>query len=478
MRSSIPLAALAASVLAFTLASCRDTTGPGGDDVLVCHFPTPGAGALAHIVSSELAEHVGHGDYVARLVVEKQRATGDSVHFARITDAIAAASESRAAHAELSAANCRIEILVGAGTFQGSSGATSDPTLERFPLVLDVPDVTLRGSFVMQIDQTNRATGLGTGGLTTTLAPVVPLAATAATASEPIIVVNAHPTGSQGHGTIVGGFVFQSGHAPDDAVRGGQAILSLRVHGLQILGNRFETGFTERVDLRASSAQVDRNYSTGVGGTCDICLAGPGDYSASDNRLVIGGIPGFLVTPATLLPVPSAMEQWVLPASAEVTATLTNNEVRDHLAKPVGAGIRFGAVGVGAPSVAGTVRATARGNNLVNNTFAMIVEAAFPVANTTLRGDITLTLQGNTLAASCQNNLLLSFSRHTTALGLGNAPYLRNSTYALTLGGDVAWSTAWYSHPAGLGNTLTVDGTAMPNGTLAAYDAAKACPAS
>jgi hypothetical protein len=151
--------------LACTLASCRDTTGPGSDDVLVCHFPTPGAGgALAHIVSSELAEHVGRGDYVARLVVEKQHATGDSVHFARITDAIAAASGSRAAHAELSAASCRIEIVVGAGTFQGSSGATSDPTLERFPLVLDVPDVTLCGSFVMQIDQTNRATGLGTGG--------------------------------------------------------------------------------------------------------------------------------------------------------------------------------------------------------------------------------------------------------------------------------------------------------------------------
>lgn len=45
-----------------------------------------------------------------------------------------------------------------------------------------------------------------------------------------------------------------------------------------------------------------------------------------------------------------------------------------------------------------------------------IVEAAFPVATGSLRSDIDLTLHGNALAAACQNNLLVSFRRHTTAL--------------------------------------------------------------
>jgi hypothetical protein len=50
-----------------------------------------------------------------------------------------------------------------------------------------------------------------------------------------------------------------------------------------------------------------------------------------------------------------------------------------------------------------------------------------------------------------------------------------NSTFRLALGGDVSWSDAWYSHPAGFGNTLVVDGQTIENGSRQFYDAA-GCP--
>jgi len=93
------------------------------------------------------------------------------------------------------------------------------------------------------------------------------------------------------------------------------------------------------------------------------------------------------------------------------------------------------------------------------------------VANTLLRSDVDVRLSGNTIAQSCQAKLLVSLSRHTTAMGLSNAPWLRNARFELSLGGDVAWDEAWYGHDAGYGNTLVVDGHAIANGRRHSYDA-------
>jgi len=384
----------------------------------------------------------------------------------------------RIARDEQTTGACRITIAVAAGSYRGSVTESADPALDRFPLVIDVPDVTLQGALQMQIGPSGRATGLGEteGGqeVASTILPS-PALRTQNSLSEPIIVINGHPDGFRGNGAMIEGFAFQSGHVGVDATFGGVAILSLRVLDLVVRGNRFEAEFSQSVDLRATSARVDHNHLSGTEDTCDLCFAGPGDYEATGNRLLAGGIPGILVTPAILLPVPSIVEQIVLPASATVNALLINNEIRDHLRKPVGVGIRVGAIGAGAPNVAGLARVEARENVLVNNTFAMIVEAAFPVKNTLLKGDVELTLHSNTFSASCQNNLLVSLSRHTTGLGLTSFPYLLSSNYTLTLGGDIAWGDVWYAHPAGFGNTLTVDGVQIPNGSRIAYNAAKTC---
>jgi hypothetical protein len=446
----------------------------GDEKIVLCHMGDEGP-QLIEVAAAARKAHINHGDYLARFAVDNTAGdAGDGIHFGRIGDAIAAARATRIARNEQSTAACRITIDVAPGTYRGSASGSSDG-IDAFPLIVDVPDITLHGSLKMQIDAGGRATGEGQSDEVSTLAPTAPLVSQAQL-SWPIIVVNGHPNGFAGNGTEIEGFAFQSGHTAVEEF-GGVAIVSMRVRDMVISGNRFEGGFSESVDLRATSARVDQNFLGGGGVTCDFCLAGPGEYSAQGNRLLAGGIPGFLISPGTRIPVVPAMEQWDLPASAAVTATVVNNEVRNHLRKPVGVGIRVAALVLGGPNVAGFAHVEARDNLLVGNNFAMIVEAGFPVANTLLRGDVELVLHGNTFLSSCQNPVLVSLSRHTTGLGIANppAPYMKNSSYTLSLGGDIAWSDVWVSHPAGFGNTLTVDGVEIPNVQRTAYDAARTC---
>ena len=480
------LTALAAGLAAAALVSCAtdtptsestaraDTVSPSaGGKVSVCHQPGPNARIL-DIGAPALADHLSHGDYITTLLVSHDAGLpADGVHFSRMTDALGAARAGRIARGELVSAACRITIAVSAGTYTGTTVSPAADGLEQFPMVVDVPDITLRGALVMGLDSHGRATGDGVDPDATTLTPAEPLPFVNRI-STPIIIANAHPGGSAGNGLTVEGFVFQSGHDPAvDA--GGQAVLSLRTKELTIRGNRLEGGFTESIDLRASDADVIQNHLGGTAGTCDICLAGPGTYRATGNRLLAGGIPGITVDGPVGLPVPDGVEPFVLPATAETSVELVNNEISDHNRIATGVGIRLDAIGPFGPNVQSTVHATVRDNVLTNNRFGIIVHGAFPQAGTLRRADVDATFSGNVIEHSCQAKLLVSFSRHTATLGLTTNPYLQNSTFRLALGGDVDWNDAWYGHPDGFGNTLIVDGQAIPNGTRQFYDAT-GCP--
>jgi len=448
----------------------------------VCHGPAATASAIT-IPIAELAAHRAHGDFVTSLVVDKLPiGAADSSHFNRITDALAAARAIRVSRSETTTARCEIGITVAAGVYKGNTAASSDPAVERLPLTIDMPRVALTGALKMEVDAAGRALGTSVGGVATTLSPVSPLflgRPQLGTASDPIIVVDGDPEGMQGNGVSITGFAFESGHVGVDTLPGGQGILGLRVVDLAITGNRFESGFAEAIDLRAVSARIERNHSSGKGATCAICPAGPGEYRITGNRVLgPGGIPGILVTPAIVFPVPATVEQWTPTATASVTVEISNNEVRGRRQVPVGAGVRLTAVGQGVPNVVSTTNAIVRNNTLIGNTFAIIVEAGFPVANTALKGDIHVTLANNVMSQSCQTELLVTLSRHTTALGLQPGPFLRNSSYTIALGGTIEWEDVWFNHPAGFGNTLTVDGQVIANGARAAYDAAKVCPPS
>ena len=481
-RLSSP-ATFALTSLALLLGCAGDKViEPTGPTISVCHF-SASLGTATDIPLADLAAHKSHGDYVTHLDVSGTAVTGDGMHFTRVTDAVAAARGIRVAHSELETAACRITIAVAKGVLPGSTPPSTDAAFERFPIVIDVPDITVKGALKMLLDADGRATGNGEGGDATIFAPspalVVGAGGSQVSSSEPIFIVNAHPTGSRGDGAVIEGFVFRSGRDSTASVNGGQAVFSMRVRDLVIRGNKFETGLTEVVDLRASTAVVERNHLSGNANSCDICISGPGDYTVRDNRLMgPGGLPGILSTPTQVLPVPTVVEQYTLPASALVTASITNNEVRGHVSKPVGAGIRVGAMSLGAQNVINASKVTITKNNLVGNTFGVIIDAAFPVAGSTLRGDIDVNMSGNTITRSCQNDLLVSFTRHQSGLGLTSPfpSYLRNSTYAFTLGSEISWDSAWVAHAPGFGNTLLVNGQTMANVNRTAYDPTRVCP--
>jgi len=484
-----PLASLAVCLGAtLALASCSSDAPTSAADgradlasasaasagkVAICHRPESDAKIL-EVGAPALPAHLAHGDYVTTLRVDREAGQqDDGVQFASIGGALGAARSGRLARGELVSAACRITIVVSAGTYAGAAGNPPSDGSEHFPLVVDVPDITLRGAFEMAIDAAGRATGEGAASARTTIQPTVPLPVVGGV-STPIFLANAEPGGSAGNGLTIEGFVLRSGHVASVSA-GGQGVLTLRATGVTIRGNRFEEGFTESIDVRSGGVDVLRNHLGGGAGTCDVCLAGPGTFSAVGNRLLAGGIPGITVAGLVSLPVPSGIEPLAIPATAEMWAEIRNNDVRDHRRVPVGTGIRVDALGVGAPNVLNTIHADIRDNLLVNNRFGMIVHAAFPVRGTNLRSDVDVTFGGNEIQQSCQAKLLVSLSRHTTALGLTSNPYLLNSTFQLTLGGDLDWDEVWYGHPAGFGNTLIVDGQPIANGNRQFYDAV-GCP--
>ena len=268
----------------------RPSFSSSQERVAICHQSGWGAGYL-EVAQPALKGHLGHGDYVTTLVVSHDAAqTGNGVHFVRIGDALGAARAGRLDRGELAEAACRITIAVAAGVYNGTVTGQPFDDIDRFPLIVDVPDITLRGALVMGLDEAGRATGDATGGVATTLRPVEPLPNIAGS-QTPIIIANAHPGGSAGNGLSVEGFVFESGHAPP-ASHGGIGVLSMRVVGLTIPGNRF-SAFLDGVDLRAGNADVAQNLFA-TNDDCDICLAGPGRFSATGNRILESGIAGII----------------------------------------------------------------------------------------------------------------------------------------------------------------------------------------
>jgi hypothetical protein len=440
-----------------------DLVQTAGTSVPVCHRSGTG-GAIIDVPPAALAAHLAHGDYLTSLAVSHvSRQRDDATHFHRIGDALAAARAGRLTRGELRSAACRITITVAAGVFRGTNLASTDGSLEHFPLVVDVPAITLRGGLVMQLDASGRATGSSVTHLATTLAPIEPLSDLGG--FPWVILANGDPGGSAGNGLTVEGFAFRSGHEAGTGADG-SAVVGMQVRGLALRGNRFEEGFFVTLDLQATTAVIERNHVSGTG-LCDMCLAGPGVYRVTGNRILSGALEGILTTPAFF---PATQ------AAADVTVDITNNEVRDHRGLPAGAAIRIGTVGMGAADVHGSSHITIRDNLLVNNNFAMMFEASFPEPDTKLRGDLDVTLSSNVLRRSCQADLYVAFARHVVGLGLFDGPYLRNSTYRLALGGDLRWSEAWFSNPAGFGNTLLVNGRPIAHRTRQFFDAAS-CPA-
>ena len=117
----------------------------------LCHRDANGTTVL-EVSEPALSTHLGHGDYRTELRVDHGTPpTGweVGVRFNRISDAVQSARDTRIQNQENVAGACRITIEVARGTYTGTTDPTGDPGLERFPLLIDVPDITLRGSMRM-----------------------------------------------------------------------------------------------------------------------------------------------------------------------------------------------------------------------------------------------------------------------------------------------------------------------------------------
>ena len=470
-RQLLPL--LLSGTLVAVLASCRSdapsisapstpsATRSSDAKVNICHNPSPEGGDDISVSINALAAHLAHGDYIAGFDVDKQNTAGDGIRFTRITDALATARSTRRKYGEMQDASCAIVITVGPGTFTGAYTPSTDATLELFPLVIDVPEVTLQGGLRMQVDAKGRATAssLNETGVTT-LAPNRALVN--APKPEAMIVVTYTGDGFAGNGAVIDGFAFSSGRPTGSTTNGGFGIASMQVTDLVISNNRFATALQSAMDLRATSAEVERNYAKGLGAGCGFCFAGPGEFQVASNTLVDGIRVGMLFIPVTLVPVSAGIVQYTPKASESITATVTNNSVTDHTRHAAGFATAVRILATGVPGVLHSTKVDLGDNDLLRNSFGLMIDGGSRGAN--LRGDAVVTLNGNTIAQSCRRDLLVSFASPNRALGQNTTdPYSVNSAYTLSLGGSVSSARTWYDHPTGYGNTLIVDGSPIGN---------------
>ena len=462
------LASCASPDRTLTSASTSKVTFGSGNTTSMCHR-SGSSGEIVDVALADVSKRRDQGGYLTHLYVSNDpEQPTDATHFHLIGDALAAARTGRLARGETKRAACRITIDVAPGAFAVTGDAAgSDPLRDHVPFVVDVPDLTFHGAFVMALDGNGRATGSGIGSQATTLASIGPLGFDDATfASRPVFIANGHPHGSAGNGLTVEGFIFQAGNAEGDA--SGQAVFSLRAHALRVIGNRMEGGFLGAVDLRASDAVIAANYLTSE--ACAFCLAGPGNYTVTANRIVGGGEDGVFVNGVIVLDPVSDIEPYDAPAHASLFVDIGNNDVRNYQNRAVGAGIRLGSFGPNGSGVRTAIRARIHDNLLVNNLFGMIFEAGFPQEGTALRGDMDIELHNDAFGQICQANVFISFARHIVGLGLQDGPYLRNSIQRLDLGNDAEPADLWYANPSGFGNKLFVNQRPIPHGTRTFYD--------
>ena len=468
--------------LALTIAACTPGSEPSG---VARSVAPPVSGSL----DNDPVERCDVGAYITRVIVDPATAqAGDGQHFTRITDAIAAVRAGRIARGEktLPTAACRITIEVTPGTYTGDFAPSA--VKEVLPLVLDVPKVTLEGGLRMALDAKGRATGAMLDATqNTVLQPTAPL-----TGTQSFIIATDSSSGFWGDGVndtrgdsvTVRGFDLRSGYAiPDpNAAGGGLGLFAMRVQGLIIEENHFGFLLASAVDARASTGRLAHNSAIDLGGSCAFCLAGPGSYGVSGNTVARSGIVGVLVlggTQGPQSPVPAGVHPLTISSAPSAVASIDNNYITGQQQHPVGTAIRIAAIGSGTANIPGQqTTAMVTSNDLVDNRFGLIADGGFPPFTGVASGNLTLTLGGNHFSNSCQANLLVALARHTRALGLptgtGNAGYLKQSTYNISLGGDVPWSEVWFSHLAAdngvtLNNALMVDGAPIGPGALNAY---------
>ncbi len=364
----------------------------------------------------------------------------------------------------------RFEILVEPGTYV-SRYSNTDPSLEDLPIVLDYPNLKLKGSTSMLADENGLPTGEIEPGKNSLL-----IAQPALATDQNLISITQTNPGLSGQGVEVSKLTLDAGKAPTAPL--GTGIFVKLVQDFVIRDNYVTGGAFQGIQTTASSGKIQGNYFSRVG--CGACiLAGsttsPANVIFSGNRSNNNFFGGVLLDGAGISD--SAFDR--------LSAVVDGNDLSDSKANPAvgqGFGVRVMVLRHDPPNPgdSGNVTAIISNNRIRNNRLGFSIDAGFPYRtfgghpdSRLHNGTLKLSLVNNEIADSLIAAALISFTRNSATLTpsqLSQWKYLEHSTFDIT-DSDGELTGYWLDHPVFdprdgrlLQNILRINGVEIPNG--------------
>lgn len=344
-----------------------------------------------------------------------------------------------------------IHVAHVAGGYRGTYNTPVPEGFEPLPLILDVPNLELRGETVLTFD----ASGLPTDferGTETMLTASPPLMGGTVESTQFLFLMGPTSTVLDGSNVSVDQFVLDGGlpvgallDADSEAGFGGADIGVDRAQGFAIHNNVL-TGTRFGVFARASTGSLQHNLITG-GSAGAILKAGnkasPASYIFSQNRSAGNFSVGVLVTGSASLAV---LDPALLPIASgtifdESAATVSGNDLsNNNLAPSFSAGLRCFQDAPRLPAGQSTshVTVSVTGNRIANNSVGIHVDAGFPrrAYPQVLTGTFQGAFQNNQVVGNALAPALITFTRNEAALDqslLTEWKYLQQSTFQLTV---------------------------------------------
>ncbi len=402
--------------------------------------------------------------------------------YRRITDAVERARATR------QTSDKKIIIHVARGVYVGSYDAArlaSNPNLEVLPIILNVPQLVLRGGTVLDED----SLGLPTG--TDAESETIITADRALGLGQSLLLIAPTTDGMDGNRVTVAGFVL-------DAISGnsnlrGRGIIVERVSDFAIRRNVIRHTYTG-LQTRLASGVIEANlflsnYANGVGiegGS----IVDPAQVTVRANRAtqnLEGLILGVVANTFPLQLGANTLAVMPLQTTFDRNNAHDQNNIPDRLDATVIAndfsnnrsgGLRcfflspqFYNTQDETQPITGTIIATIGDNSFNGNgDYGIIVDAGFPFRNTPRQftGVFIATFENNDLAGNGRAPAFFGFTR--VFVSLGNAPralfkYLQQSSFDVT-DEDGEFAVFDFDNPtidpfdgAELLNTLTINGT-------------------
>jgi hypothetical protein len=234
----------------------------------------------------------------------------------------------------------------------------------------------------------------------------------------------------------------------------GFSLLILRTQGFAVRDNVLIGPALFAITTAASSGVIRGNYITGV--SCGACIGGgnassPAVVEVKGNRILANRNGGVLLA-GSGTDVPEIAD--------ELDAVVEGNDLSDHQApNGIAFGLRLMVIRrdpLTNPQSTGHVRASVRGNRLVNNQIAVEIDAGFPYRvlagvcdPRTYSGSIEATFARNTVSGSTLTPALFSFTRSILATTPSMAPlwqYVHNSLISIA-DPDGSLAGFWKDHP-------------------------------